>query len=289
MRPARSRRSSWSDFGSGSACRSVAPGPVPRARSWSDRAGRCPRRLSVPSSGMTWMPSSYSRKAPASMPSAMSRRWKSGSQPAAICASSHTRECTPATGFQWNFTRLVSPLRVDHPERVDAEALHGPERARNSAVTHLPEHMMGGLGVQRHEIPERVVRRLRLRDLPVGLRLAGVDDVGELDAVLDEEHRDVVADQIEVALVGVELDRETPGVAHGIGGPARAEDGREPARRPGSSRPSCQEAGLGDRRGGAVGLENAVRRGAAGVHDPLRDALVIEVRDLLPQVEVLEK
>ena len=43
------------------------------------------------------------------MPSAMSRRWKSGSQPAAICASSHTSECTPATGFQWNFARLVSP------------------------------------------------------------------------------------------------------------------------------------------------------------------------------------
>ena len=64
-----------------------------------------PSKLSVPSSGITWMPSSYSKKAPASMPSAMSRRWKSGSTPAAICASSHTREWTPATGFQWNFTR----------------------------------------------------------------------------------------------------------------------------------------------------------------------------------------
>ena len=42
----------------------------------------------------------------------MSRRWKSGSQPAAIWASSQTRECTPATGFQWNFTRLVSPAAL---------------------------------------------------------------------------------------------------------------------------------------------------------------------------------
>ena len=71
-----------------------------------------PSKLSVPSSGMTWMPSSYSRNAPASMPSARSRRWKSGSTPAAICASSHTRECTPAAGFQWNFTRLVSPAAL---------------------------------------------------------------------------------------------------------------------------------------------------------------------------------
>ncbi len=60
-----------------------------------------PSKESVPSSGMTCTPSSNSRNAPASMPSAMSRRWKSGSHPAAICASSHTNECTPpATGFQ---------------------------------------------------------------------------------------------------------------------------------------------------------------------------------------------
>jgi hypothetical protein len=38
-----------------------------------------------------------------------------------------------------------------------------------------------------------------------------------------------------------------------------------------------------------VALEVAVRAGAARVHDALRDALVIEVRDLLAQHEVLEQ
>ena len=37
------------------------------------------------------------------------------------------------------------------------------------------------------------------------------------------------------------------------------------------------------------GLRVAVRSGAAGVHDPLGDALVVEVEDLLPQREVLEQ
>ena len=36
-------------------------------------------------------------------------------------------------------------------------------------------------------------------------------------------------------------------------------------------------------------LERAVRAGAAGVHDPLGDALVVEVHDLLAEVEVLEQ
>ena len=41
--------------------------------------------------------------------------------------------------------------------------------------------------------------------------------------------------------------------------------------------------------GRAVGLEDAVGGGAAGVHDPLRDPLVVEVGDLLAQVEVLQQ
>ena len=41
--------------------------------------------------------------------------------------------------------------------------------------------------------------------------------------------------------------------------------------------------------GVAVGLEHAVDAGAASVHDPLGDALVIEVHDLLAEVEVVHQ
>ena len=55
------------------------------------------------------MPSSYSGKLPASMDSHRSRRWKSGSAPEILTASSHTSEWVPAAGFQWNFTKCDSP------------------------------------------------------------------------------------------------------------------------------------------------------------------------------------
>ena len=84
---------------------------------------------------------------------------------------------------------------IDEPEGMHAEPFHGPERAGDTAVAHVPEHVMRRFGVQRHEVPERVVGGLRLRDFPVGLRLGRVDDVRKLDAVLNEEHRHVVADQ----------------------------------------------------------------------------------------------
>src|SRR6478609_6880047 len=120
------------------------------------------------------------------------------------------------------------------------------------------------------------------------MRLAGVDDIGELDAVLDEENRYVVADQIEIALVRVELDGKTPGVPNGIGGPARPQHGGEP------DEYRClaillEKRGHGDRAGISIGPENSVCSGAASVHHPLRDALVIEMRDFLAEVEVLEQ
>ena len=117
---------------------------------------------------------------------------------------------------------------VEEPERVHPEPLHGPVRARDAAVGHVPDRVVLGLGVQGDEVPERVVGALRLGDLPVRVRLAGVDDVGELDPVLDEEHRDVVADQVEGALGRVELRGEPAGVADGVRRAARAQHRREP-------------------------------------------------------------
>ncbi len=124
----------------------------------------------------------------------------------------HTGGRLPVELHQAAFAGLV-----DQAEGVHAEALHGPVGPRDAAITHVPHDVVSGFGVQRSEIPERVVSGLGLRDLPVRVRLGRVDDVGELDAVLDEKHRHVVADQVEGALVGVELYREPARVPRRVG------------------------------------------------------------------------
>ncbi len=171
---------------------------------------------------------------------------------------------------------------------MDPEALHHPVGARDAPVGHVPDGVVGRLGVQRDEVPERVVRALRLRDLPVRMRLARVNDVGELDRVLDEEHRDVVAHQVEDTLAGVELRRKTAGVPHRVGRAPRPQHRGEPHEHR-RLHPLGQERRLGHRARGAVPEEDTVSRRAPGVHDPLRDPLVVEVRDLLPQVVVLQQ
>jgi len=71
-----------------------------------------PSNVSSGVSGITCSARSHCGKAPASIASARSRRWKSGSLPAASCASSHVSECVPSFGRQWNFTSTVSPASL---------------------------------------------------------------------------------------------------------------------------------------------------------------------------------
>ena len=144
-------------------------------------------------------------------------------------------------------------------------------------------------GVSEAKVPERVVGRLGLGNLPVGFRLGRMDQVRELDTVLDEEHRDVVADQIPVAFASVETDSESPHVTGGVrraprpGHRGKADEGRSVDRR------ITQDGGTGqflDRLGQS---EGAVGGRTPGVDHSLGDPLVVEVHDLLTKVKIVEE
>ena len=92
-------------------------------------------------------------------------------------------------------------LGVHQAECVNAESFHEPERARDRAVRHDPHDHVHTFRHERDEIPEIVVRRLRLRKVPVRLLLGGVNQIGKLDGVLNKEDRNVVSDDVPVALL----------------------------------------------------------------------------------------
>ena len=71
------------------------------------------------------------------------------------------------------------------------------------------------------------MRRSRLRNFVVRFGFDGVDEVGKFYRVLNKKDRNVVADEIEIAFVGVKLDGETAHVARQIGRAARTGDGRK--------------------------------------------------------------
>ncbi len=130
---------------------------------------------------------------------------------------------------------------------------------------------------------------LRLGDLAVRLGLGRMDEVRELDPVLDEEDGDVVADEVPVALVGVELHGEPPDVPGSVRRAARSEHRREAHEGPRDGARVGEDACARDLGQRLVELEAPMGTGPPSVHHPLGDPLVIEVGDLLPQVVVLEE
>ena len=128
-----------------------------------------------------------------------------------------------------------------------------------------------------------------LRHRVVRLGLDCMNQVGELHRVLDEKHRDVVADQVVVTLPRIELDGKTAYVTHRIGRAALARHGRE-AHENGRLRGRIlQEVRTGELRHRLVDLEVAVRRRPSCVHCALGNAFVVEVSNFLPEDEVLEQ
>ncbi len=144
---------------------------------------------------------------------------------------------------------------------------------------------MRGLGGVGPEV-EDVVRLLTARERVALLR---VDEVGELDRVLDEEHRGVVADEVVVALLGVELHREAARVADRVRAAEGVGHGGEAQEDLGAPADRAQEVGVREAADVVGHLEVAVGAGAAGVHDALRDALAVEAGELLDEVLVLDQ
>ena len=171
---------------------------------------------------------------------------------------------------------------------MDPEALDHAQATRDGAVAHRPHDHVAGLGHQPDEVPERVVRTSRLRIALVGLHLDRVNEVGKFDRVLDEEHRDVVADEVPIALRRIELHREAAHVARGVDRPGPTGNGREAREHLGllalpEHRRFRQIADVGG------GFEHPVRTRSARVDNPLGNALMVEVEDLFAQLKVLEQ
>ena len=180
-------------------------------------------------------------------------------------------------------------LGVQQAEGVDAEPLHHPQAARNAPIRHGPHDHVGAFRHQADEIPEGVVGAGRLGIAPVRLHLHRMDQVREFDRVLNEEDRDVVADQIPVAFGRIEFDREAAHVARRIHRTGPARDGREAGEQFGLLAHFGQNLGGGEVRQAFGQFEEAVGGRTARMDDPLGDALMVEMLDLLAEDEVLQQ
>ena len=103
------------------------------------------------------------------------------------------------------FHELRFAFCIDHAVGVHAEAFHHPQGTWNCPVGHDPSDHVHALGAERDEIPKGVVRGARLGKTAVRFHFHGMHQVGKFDRVLNEENRNVVSHQVEVAFLGIEF------------------------------------------------------------------------------------
>ena len=178
----------------------------------------------------------------------------------------------------------ASVVFVVEAVRVASESVHVAEGGRNAARRHRDGHLMQRLGQQRPEVPVAV------RAAQSGARVAldGVVQVGKLQRIAQEEDRGVVAHEVPVAGVGVELDGEAADVAFGIRRAAFSGHGREAHEARGLL------AHLGeDRRPGV--FRDVVHHGEGsegsrsfGVHAPFGDDFAVEVGEFFEEPRGLQ-
>jgi len=180
-------------------------------------------------------------------------------------------------------------LSIDQDEGVDSKTLDGSVRSGESSVGEGPHEHVSRFGNQRNEVPKVVVSCLSLGHLLVGLGLDGVNQIGELDGVLDEEDGNVVTNDVKVALISVKFDGKSSNVSDSIGRSLGASHSRKSHEDGGLLGWVSQEIGLSQVVEGFIHLEKSVSSISSGMNGSLRDSLVVKVRDLLPQMEILQQ
>ena len=129
----------------------------------------------------------------------------------------------------------------------------------------------------------------RLREIAIRLLFRGVNQIRELDCILYEEDRDVVAHDIPVALFGIKLHGEAAHIARQVGGAFIAGHGGETHERGRLLSRPLEQVGRGDVRKRFVILEVSVGAISARMHHAFRNPLMIEMEDLLAEMKILER
>src|SRR6185312_10941117 len=148
---------------------------------------------------------------------------------------------------------------------------------------------MHALWGQRDIVPESVVGGLSLRKFAIRVLLGGVYKIGKFDRILDEEDRDIIADQVEIALRRIELDGKAANVPGQVERTLVAGNCRKAREHRNALSLILKEGCPGDVAQRLQAFEETMGRRPASMNHPLRDAFVIEMHDLLTQDEILEQ
>jgi hypothetical protein len=188
-------------------------------------------------------------------------------------------------GLEVKLDPVTDTLVINELEGVAGEAIHVAVTIWGATIREEDGKLVNGLWNEGGKVPNGI------RILEVGTRvpLLGVNEVGELLRIADEEDWGVVASHVPVALLGVELEGEPTRVTVGVSRSLLASDSGEAKEDRGALANGAQELGLGEVAYVLGHLKKAMGSGTLRVNNSLWDTLTVKVGELVNQVEVLQE
>ena len=175
-------------------------------------------------------------------------------------------------------------VAIDKTVGMASESVHVAVRTGNAARTHGDGHLMQRFGQGGPEIP--VVGRTA----HVGTRVAldGMVQVGKLQWVAQEEDGRIVAHQVPIARLGIELHGKATDIALGIGRSALASYGRKAHEALRLLAHFAEDGGTGIARDVMRHRKGAVCSRTLGVHTPFGNHLAVEVCQFFQEPRILQ-
>lgn len=147
-------------------------------------------------------------------------------------------------GLEVPFDVLELALLVYQLECMGAKAVHVAETVRSTVVGVEDGLLMDGLGREREEIPGSI----GILEISTRIALLSVDKVRELGGITDKEDGRVVANNVEVALLSVELESKPTRITSSISAASLATDSGETSKHGRLFTNFTEELGLGEMR-----------------------------------------
>src|SRR5690606_36731341 len=175
-------------------------------------------------------------------------------------------------------------LCIPQTQSMGAKAVHMTVRGRDTAIGHQDRHLMQGLRV----ICPELKGRCRVRQVGARVFLLRVDKVRELDRIIQEKYRRIVAYDVVIPLPGVELHSKTTGITCIIARILSAGHGRKPDKDVGLLTDHLQEVRNGEITQDLRQRKLPISTSTAGMHHALRNALAVKVGQFFEQVMVVK-
>src|SRR5690554_6312 len=156
------------------------------------------------------------------------------------------------------------------------KTMHMTVAGGNSTVGHQYGHLMQRLRMT----GPKFVHSRRIRQVGARIFLLRVNEVGKLDAVVQKEHRGVIADDVVVTLTGVDFYRKAARIAREIAGILTSTHRREAYKNLGFFTFALQEISNCVFTQTLVKREVAISTGSARMHNPLWNPLAVKMREL---------